>query len=431
MNLRYLALSLLLLVANGFFVAVEFALIAARRTKLQELEAKGDIRARLAMASERELSFMLAGAQLGITMASLGLGYVAEPAVAHGIESLLGRIDAPETLLRSLSFLIALTIVVFFHMVVGEMAPKNIAIAEPERSALWLAVPARIYANLFRPFIYLLNALANAGLRLIKVEPRDEVISSATAAELARMARASRREGLLGRLEQRLLSGAATLSERDAGSAMVPRTEITAVPITATPAEIERVVLESGHSRLPVYAGDLDHIVGFFHAKDLLRIAPDERDRPLPRRFIRRLLVVPESRKLHPLLFDMKRERTHLALVVDEHGGTAGVVTIEDLLEELVGEIRDEYDFSELGVEQLGEGRWLVPGTLRIDEAEELLGTDLPEGDYETVAGLVMDRLGRIPRRRDQVSVDGWTFKVRAMHRRRVVQLVVERASPT
>jgi CBS domain containing-hemolysin-like protein len=430
MNLRYLAASLLLLLANGFFVAVEFALIAARRTKLEELEAKGDLRARLAMASERELSFMLAGAQLGITAASLGLGYVAEPAVARGIESLLGRIDMPQTLLHPVSFVVALTIVVFFHMVVGEMAPKNIAIAEPERSALWLALPARAYANVFRPFIHLLNALANSGLRLLGIEPRDEVIGSATAAELARMARESRRQGLLGRLEQRLLSGAAALGERDAGSVMVPRTEMTAVPITATPAEIERVVLESGHSRLPVYAGDLDHVVGFFHAKDLLRIAPEERDRPLPRRYIRRLLVVPEARKLYPLLFDMKRERTHLALVVDEHGGTAGVVTIEDLLEELVGEIRDEYDFSELGVEQLGEGRWLVPGTLRIDEAEELLGADLPEGDYETVAGLVMERLGRVPKRRDAVSVDGWIFRVRTMHRRRVVQLIVERADP-
>jgi CBS domain containing-hemolysin-like protein len=430
-NLAALGLAVVLLLANGFFVGAEFALIAARRTKIEQLAAEGDARARAALASIRELSFMLAGAQLGITMASLGLGYVAEPAVADGIENILGRsLDLPSGVLHSISFVIALTIVVFLHMVVGEMAPKNIALAQAERSALALAVPMRLYANLFRPFIHLLNAIANGGLRLIRVEPRDEVIAVHTAKEIGVMITKSAQEGLLEEFKQHLLSGAIELGERDAASAMVPRTEVVAVPSEATPEGIERRVLDTGHSRFPVFRDDLDHIVGFFHAKDLLRVPPSARDQPIPRELIREALIVPESRKLRPLLLDMRRKRAHFAIVIDEHGGTAGIVTLEDLLEELVGEIRDEYDVSELGVERLGNGRYLAPGSLRIDEAADHLGVELPEGEYETIAGFIMDRLGRIPRRRDTVDHDGWRLRVQSMHRRRVVQVLIEAKTP-
>jgi CBS domain containing-hemolysin-like protein len=426
-NWWLLAATVGLLVANGFFVGAEFAVIAARRTKIDKLAESGDLRARLAQKSIKELSFMLAGVQLGITMASLALGAVAEPAVAHlieiGIESFA---ELPSGVLHTISFVIALTIVVFFHMVIGEMAPKNIAIAEPERTALWVAIPLRIYANLFRPFIRLLNGIANAGIRLFGVEPQEERTEVHTAGELRAMIADSAREGMVGAFEERLLSGAIGFGTRDAASIMVPRTEMVAVPSTVTPAELERNVLETGHSRFPVYAGDVDNVIGFVHSKDLLKIAPRDRSRPLDRRWIRQMLVVPESLRLHPLLVNMRRERRQFALVVDEHGGTAGIVTLEDLLEELVGEIRDEYDFSEAGVEQLSDRRFLVPGSYPIYEAGERLGVDLPEGEYETVAGFLMDRLGRIPRRRDVVEHDGWRLRVRAMHRRRVVQVLIE-----
>ena len=429
MTATYLVAAVALLIANGFFVGAEFALIAARRTRIEQLAAEGNARAATALASIRELSFMLAGAQLGITMASLGLGFVAEPAVAHAIESgLQGIVDLPEGLLHSISFVVALGIVVFFHMVVGEMAPKNIAIAEPERTALWLALPMRVYVNVLRPFIYLLNAAANGALRLMRVDPIDEVTSVHTPQEIATMIVEAGEGGMLEEFKQRLLSGAIELGARDAGAAMVPRTEITAVPSAATPADVERVVVESGHSRIPVFSEDIDHVLGFIHAKDLLRVPDDERDSALRPDLFRQMLIVPESRKLRPLLIDMRRERRHLALVIDEHGGTAGIVTLEDLLEELVGEIRDEYDVRELGVERLDERRYLVPGSLRIDEAATRLGVELPEGDYETVAGFLMDRLGRIPTRRDAVEHDGWRLRVRSMQRRRVVQVLIEPA---
>jgi CBS domain containing-hemolysin-like protein len=310
------------------------------------------------------------------------------------------------------------------------MAPKNVAIAEPDRTALWLAIPFRVYVTVFRPFIAFLNVVANAGVRLFGVKPVDELQSAHSASEIGLMITESAKKGLLGRFEHRLLSGAVEFGEKDAATVMIPRTDMVAIPATATPAEIEQVVLETGLSRLPIFEGDIDHVTGFFHAKDLLKVAPSEREAPLPQRFIRRMLEVPESIKLHPLLYEMRRQRQHFAIVLDEHGGTSGVVTLEDILEELVGDIRDEYDVAELGVERLGPDRFLIPGTIHVVEAATRLGLELPEGEYETVAGFLMDRLGRIPQRRDVVELEGWRLQVLTMHRRRVVQVMVEK-TPT
>ena len=431
MTATYLAIALALLLLNGFFVGAEFALIAARRSKIEQLAAEGNKRANVALRSVKELSLMLAGAQLGITMASLGLGAVAEPAVARVIESgLESVVGFSPTVLHSVSFAIALTIVVFLHMVIGEMAPKNIAIAEPEKSALWLAAPFRAFTLLFRPFIWLLNVIANAGVRVVGVEPRDEIEDVHSSSEIGLLISESARGGYLDKFEHRLLSGAIAFSERDAASVMVPRTDVVGVPHTVTPAELEQLVLESGHSRFPVYVRNLDTIVGFVHAKDLLNMADDDRDKPIARPFLHKMLVVPESLKLHPLLLEMRRNRRHFALVLDEHGGTAGVVTLEDLLEELVGEIRDEYDDTELGIERIADDRFIVPGSLHVEEADARLGVDLPEGEYETIAGFVMDRLGRIPRRRDVVHHEKWRLRVLSMHRRRVVKVMIERVPP-
>lgn len=416
------------LLLNGFFVGAEFALIAARRTKIESMAEAGNRRAKIAERSLHELSLMLAGAQLGITMASFALGAIAEPAIATLIEGLLhDLIELSDEVLHSISFVIALAIVVFLHMVVGEMAPKNIAIAVPERAALWVAPPFRLYVNIFRPFIYLLNLIANAGLRLIRIEPQDELRSVHTARELGAMITESARHGVLDKTQHRLLSRATRFGERDAGSALIPRTEMVAVPSTITPRELEALVVASGHTRIPIYEDHLDQILGFFHAKDLLRTSED-RDRPIDARLIRPMLIVPESKKLHPLLFDMRRQRKHFALVVDEHGGTAGITTMEDLLEELVGEIRDEYDVTEVTIERLPGDRFMIPGSLRIDEIKDRLEIELPEGEYETVAGFLMDQLGRIPRRRDAVTYGGWRLRVMSMHRRRVVQVLIERA---
>ena len=344
MNGAALLIAVVLLLANAFFVAAEFALIAARRTQIEHLASEGNARARMGLGLMRELSLQLAGAQLGITMASLGLGFVAEPAVASVLESVLEPLGLPSGLLHTLSFVVALTIVVFFHMVIGEMVPKNVAIAAPEQTLLWLALPVRLYSALFGPVIRFLNALANLGLRIIRIEPRDELAVTHTADELAGMLAASREEGLLEEFEHGLLRGALGFGEREVASIMVPRDRVRGIGRTATVAEAEQVVVETGHSRLVVFGRDIDDVLGFVHAKDLLSLPPSARGQQLPGGRIRRMLVLAQNRRLEEVLVAMRRARVHVALVVDPWGRTAGVVTLEDVLEELVGEIRDEHD---------------------------------------------------------------------------------------
>ena len=275
-----------------------------------------------------------------------------------------------------------------------------------------------------------MNATANAILRLLRVEPVAELNPSHSAQEIGAVIAESAREGMLEAFEHRLLTGAITFSDLDAAAVMVPRTELVAIPSTMTPEEAELLVLETGHSRFPVFGEDLDQILGFFHSKDLLKIPLEGRTRPLPPRYFRQMLIVPESRKLHPLLLDMRRQHLHFALVIDEHGGVSGVVTIEDLVEELVGEIRDEHDEVESLVKRLGEGRYLAPGSLRVHEAADAMGLELPDGDYETIAGFLMDKLQRIPRIADEVTHEGWVIQVRSMHRRRG-RAALDRGEPT
>jgi CBS domain containing-hemolysin-like protein len=328
----------LLLLANGFFVALEFAVIASRRTKLETLAEEGNARARAALGVVSELSLQLAGMQLGITMASLALGLVAEPATAHLLESALEPLGLPSGLVHSLAFVIGLSIVVLLHMVVGEMVPKNIAMADPERTLMWLAIPDRIYVGLFRPVIHALNLTANAGTRLLGVEPRDELATAHTADELAEMLGASRHEGLIEEFEHRLLTGALDLARRPVSTVMVPRERIVSVGRTVPASEAEHAVVESGHSRLLVVGDDLDDVFGYVHVKDLLTLAPAARARPLPLRRIRRMLVIPPTQSLEDVLGLMRRARVHMAVVVD-HGTTVGLVTLDDVLAELVGEL--------------------------------------------------------------------------------------------
>ncbi len=414
-----LVVMVLLLLMNGFFVAAEFAFTAASPHALSERTGRS---ARAAIAAIDDLSFTLAGAQLGITIASLLLGFVAEPAVARILESLLGFASLPDQLLHTISFIVALGIVVFLHMVIGEMAPKNVAISDPERFSLLLSIPFRIFATVLRPVIWLLNELANLGLRLFRIDPGD-VGEVHTADDLALMITAGRRAGVVEEFAHRLLTGAIDLAELEATEVMVPRPDIVAVPLSTTYRELEQIVKEVGHSRIPVYAGSLDDIRGFVHAKDLLRLSPSDYDRPVPESMIRRALVVPESAGVDRLLQDMRRRRSHLAIVIDEHGGTAGLVTMEDIVEEVVGEIRDEHDVEAAGVRRVSANRWLVDASLRPSEVRRATGVNLPEGEYDTVSGFVMDRIGRIPLAGDRVDDEQWTLRVRSMEGRRVSEV--------
>lgn len=340
-----LVVAALLLAANAFFVAVEFALVAARRTRLDELAEDGSRSARLAAGATRELSLQLAGAQLGITMASLGLGFVAEPAVAHLIEAALGGlVEVPAGVEHAIGLVLGLSIVVFVHMVVGEMVPKNVAIAAPERTALALAIPNRLYVLAFRPVLHLLNALSNVGVRLLRIEPRDELAEGRTAEELAGLLAESNEEGLIEDTRHALLAAALRFQEVRADSVVVPLDRVTAVARRTSVAEAERVVARTGHSRLPVYEATPDRLTGYVHAKDLLLVEGEGRERPVPLRLVRPMLVVDAGRPLDDVLLAMKRQRVHVATVVGEDRATLGILTLEDVLERLVGAIRDETD---------------------------------------------------------------------------------------
>ncbi len=340
-----LLVALGLLLANGFFVAVEFAVLASRRTKIEAMAEQGSARARAALASMRNLNLQLAGAQLGITMASLLLGFVAEPAVAGLIEDAIETVvDVPDSVLHALGFGLALTIVVFLHMVIGEMVPKNIAIAAPERTLLALALPNRAYVAVFGPLLRLLNGIANVGVRLLGVEPRDELATAATAQELAVMLADSREEGLIEEVAHQLMHGALNLGDRSVATVMVPRDQVVWLPRAATPGEAEARAVASGHSRLLVVGTGLDDVLGYVHAKDLLLVPSAARDRPLPLSRVRRMLVLGEATSLDEALIGMQRARLHLALITDPGGRTVGIVTLEDIIEAVVGDIRDESD---------------------------------------------------------------------------------------
>jgi CBS domain containing-hemolysin-like protein len=339
-----LLVAVLLLAANGFFVAYEFAVVGSRRAKLETLATEGDRRARGGLRAVRELNIQLSGAQLGITMASLGLGAVAEPAVAHLLHDVFGRAGVSEALSHTLAFVVALTIVVFMHMVVGEMVPKNIALTGPERTLMSLVTLNRAYLVVFGPVVRALTWIADRGVRLVGFEPRAELVTAHTAEELASMLAASRREGAIEDFAAELMTGVLDFGGLTAHEVMVPREEISYVRRTQTVFEIEEHLLTRGHSRLPVVGRDLDDVIGFVHAKDLLALPPAAADGLLPPRLVRRMLVVPERRSLEDLLLGMRRARIHFALVVDDRGATRGLVTLEDLLEELVGDIVDETD---------------------------------------------------------------------------------------
>ena len=333
-----------LLAVNAFFVALEFALVGSRRSRLEPLAAAGDRSAQRGLEDMRELSIQLAGAQLGITIASLILGLVGEPAMAHVLEGPVDLIPGiPEGWAHPVAGGVGLLIVVFAHMVLGEMVPKNITLTHPEATLRVVGMPNRAYLMVARPFVRVLNALANLGVRAFGIEPRDELGNAHTAEELAVMVAASREEGTIHGFAGELLSGVLDFGGSEVASVMVPRERICAISNGTTPAEAESVVLSEGHSRLLVVGpGGLDDVLGFLHAKDLLQLPDAVSGRPLPPRLLRRMLVVPRDRSLEDLLLAMRRSRVHFALVADADGSTAGIVTLDDLLEELVGDITDE-----------------------------------------------------------------------------------------
>lgn len=333
------ALGVLLL--NAFFVGAEFAVISARRSQLEPLADAGSMRARTVLSAMERVSLMLACAQLGITVCSLGLGAVAEPVVAHLIEGPLAAAHLPEEVLHPVAFALALAIVVYLHVVIGEVVPKNLTLAGPDRAALVLAPPLVAVARATAPVIWLLNAVAAATLRLLRVDPKSEVAGTYTLEEVQSIVTESAREGLL---DDDLLTGAIEFTDRLAGDVMVPLDRLVTVRLGCTPADVERAVTRTGFSRFPVSPaspGAEPELAGYLHVKDLLYADDERHEQSVPEKRIRSLATVPAAEEVEEVLAAMQRAGTHLARVAEPDGRTLGVVFLEDVIEELVGEVRD------------------------------------------------------------------------------------------
>jgi len=419
---------LVLILANAFFVGAEFALVAVDRDRVEHLAGQGNRRARSALAALRRLSFHLSGAQLGITVTSLVLGFIVEDAIAELLVSTVARlplVTADSAL--GISIGIALAGATFAQMLLGELVPKNLAIARPMGAALILASPMRVYGTLLGPVIAALNAAANWLSRRVGVEPQEELTAVRSIDELELLVRSSAELGTLEPEAVTLLTRTFRFGDKTADEAMVPRVDVVALAGDATIADLARAAIDTGRSRFPVHGGDLDDVRGVAVANDVLRVPPERREVTPVTAVMRPVLAVPESRDLGSLLLEMRGGGGRLAVVVDEYGGTAGIVTLEDLLEEIVGDIEDEYDTERTArlTAPVAPGTHVVEGSLHRDELWEITGLEIPEGDYETVAGFVLARLGHIPAVGERVAYDGWVIEVLELDRRRVALLAV------
>ncbi|MEU0694459.1 hemolysin family protein [Streptomyces niveus] len=422
--LLLLAAAFLLILANGFFVAAEFGLVTVDRPDAERAAAAGDRRARAVVRSLRELSFQLSGTQLGITITSLVVGMLAEPALAQLFDGPLTATGLPEGAVSGVAVVIGVLLASAVQMVIGELVPKNWAISRPLQVARFVAGPQHLFATVFRPVITLLNAVANRLVRLFGVEPTDELASARTPGELVSLARHSALAGALEQDTADLFVRTLSLGHLTAQHVMTPRVKVIALQSDATAADVLNLTRATGLSRFPVYRERIDEIVGMAHLKDALAVPPQERRRVPVGLIAVQPQLVPETLPVQQLLERLRSEQP-IAVVIDEYGGTAGVVTLEDIIEELVGEVLDEHDSEGDGRPELasvatddGRPTWDAEGSCRVLTLQRI-GLEVPDGPYETVAGLVADLLGRIPAPGDRAELPGWRLSVRQVGRYR------------
>jgi CBS domain containing-hemolysin-like protein len=399
--------------------------VAVDRDQVDIDAAAGDRRARSAAKALRRLSFQLSGAQLGITVTSLVVGFIAEPTVATALEPATSALVG-ERQGHGVAVALALVLATLVSMVAGELVPKSLAIARPRRVAYLLVPVMLVVSRVFGPLIALLNGAANATVRRLGIEPQEELTSVRSLEEFELLIRSSAEEGTLEPESLTLLTRSIRFGSKDAASALIPRRSVDAVAIDDTVAALAALAVRTGHSRFPVIGVDLDDIRGVVHVKDVYGVAFEERPTTPVTALMVPAFVVPETRDLGALLADLRRRGTHLAVVVDEHGGTAGIITLEDVLEELVGEIDDEHDRPApklTGV--LRPGEWQLDGSLHPDEVFDACGFSVPPGDYETLAGFVLARLGRIPDPGDAFDHDGWHVVVTRLDGLRVAAVTL------
>lgn len=416
-----IGVGVLLTVGTAMFVAAEFSLVALDRPSVQKAEAEGNKGARSVLISLRSLSTQLSAAQVGITLTTLVLGWLVEPSLGKLLEQPMESLGLSKSVAATVSTVLALVIAAIFSMIFGELIPQFLGISAPLGVATVVATPVRMVAALFKPLILVLNGSANAVLRAMNIEPQEELSAARTPQELASMVRHSAAAGTLEEGTARLLARSLGFGERVAADVMTPRLRCSSVDRTATATDVIDLARASGHSRFPVLGDGWDDVEGMVHVKKAIAVPHDRRaDVPVTALMVPPVFV-PETVGLDPLLFQLRGGGLQLAIVIDEYAGTAGVVTLEDVIEEIVGEVSDEHDKLIDPSHLLPDGSWTVSGMWRPDEVRDRIGADIPEGaTYETLGGFVMEQVGRVPEVGDEVELDGWRLRVVSMDRRRV-----------
>jgi CBS domain containing-hemolysin-like protein len=415
----------LLVLANGFFVAAEFSLVSVRRTRIAELEAQGKSSARWVQRAIRDPDRFIAATQLGITLASLGLGWIGEPALSNLLRPIINLFPKAieSEVSHSLSATLAFAVITFLHVVIGELAPKSIALQNSERTALAIARPTVWIEWIFRPAIWLLNGAGNALLRLLKITPASghELVHSVE--ELKMLISASAGSGIVGDAAEEMVYAVFDFSDTLVRLVMVPRTEMVAVPADASLEMVIQTALEHPFTKIPVYGKSLDQILGVLHLNDLLNaLHGDRKDVKFAREIMRDTIFIPETARIGALLNLFRTRQQHIAIVLDEYGGTAGVVTLEDLLEEIVGEVGDPFA-PEPEIMPMDDGTASIDGLMPIDDFNEHFNLNLRDPHYDTIAGFVLGHLGRLARIGDTVVVDGVRLRVEAMDGLRIARL--------
>jgi CBS domain containing-hemolysin-like protein len=406
-----------LILLNAFFVGAEYGLVTSRRTRIMELEHEGNRRARTVLRITSDPPRFIAAMQLGVTLTSLGIGALGEQVLAHRFDAVMSTI---------LAVVLALLVVTYLHVVFGELVPKGIALGHAEATALAVSTPVRLFFFVMKPFIWLLEESTNLVLRALHLEPPGAEGEAHSEAELRMLLSSSAEQGEIEHSEQEMLYKVFDFADKEVADVMVPRPEVVAISVALPPEDALKAVLESPYTRYPVYRESLDDIIGILHIRDLIEAMHDDGLGSVDlAAIVRPAYMVPETKDLAALLGEFRRTNQHLAVVIDEYGSTEGIVTLEDLIEEIVGEIEDEFDLPDETVEQIDDDTVRVDGTFTIDDFNERFKCDLPHEDYHTLAGFVFGLLGRTALPGDEVTYDGLMFRVDSVEGQRIEKLRV------
>ncbi|WHF52613.1 hemolysin family protein [Chryseobacterium gotjawalense] len=422
-----LFLAVFLVVLNGFFVAAEFSIVKVRYSQIQLKAAEGNAMAKQAEHLIKHLDEYLSATQLGITLASLALGWVGESAMHHVIENIFhySNVAVADSTITTISLILSFLIITIMHIVFGELIPKSIAIRKSEQTAMFIAVPLRVFYTVFKPFIWSMNHMSNAFLRLVKIHPASEQEIHSTE-ELQLLVKQSADSGEIEEENYEIIKNAFDFTDHSAKQIMIPRQNISSIDIELPIEDIINIIMEGGYSRLPVYQDSIDNIIGIFYAKEIIREyvkRKGEIDHDDLKDLMRDAFFVVGSKKISDLLKVFQQKKQHLAVVIDEFGGTEGIVTLEDILEELVGEIQDEEDDEERIVDKVGENVFWVKATQPLDEINEKLPKMFPlsdDGEYNTLAGFILHELEDIPAENEEFNINNYHVKILKMQNKSV-----------